>query len=87
MNKFPPCGIDLRWHTDALGKETYNMTLSVSLAKSARQYIIDKGIAADRLIAKGYGETELKNDCGNDAKCSDEQHAVNRRTEFKVLKM
>ena len=87
MNKYPAMQIELRSHTDARGKDTYNMTLSDARAKSARQYIIDKGIAADRLIAKGYGETELKNDCGNDAKCSDEQHAVNRRTEFKVLKM
>lgn len=87
MNKYPGMQIELRSHTDARGKDSYNLTLSDSRAKSARQYMIDKGIPSDRLSAKGYGESELKNNCGNDAPCSDEQHAVNRRTEFKIIKM
>lgn len=87
MLKYPTMRIELRSHTDARGKDAYNLNLSEARAKSARQYIIDKGISAERLTAKGYGETELKNKCGNDVNCSDEEHAVNRRTEFKILNM
>jgi outer membrane protein OmpA-like peptidoglycan-associated protein len=48
---------------------------------------VSKGIADSRITAKGFGETELKNQCGNDVKCSEEEHAINRRTEFKILSM
>ena len=43
-----------------------------------------RGIAAERLVAKGYGETRLLNNCSNDSPCTEEQHQLNRRTEFKV---
>jgi outer membrane protein OmpA-like peptidoglycan-associated protein len=63
------------------------LELSGARAKSAREYIVSKGIADSRITAKGFGETELKNQCGNDVKCSEEEHAINRRTEFKILSM
>jgi outer membrane protein OmpA-like peptidoglycan-associated protein len=55
-------------------------------------YLIKKGIDPDRLVAKGYGERKLKNDCacedgkGPGMDCTEEQHQVNRRTEFTVLR-
>jgi outer membrane protein OmpA-like peptidoglycan-associated protein len=87
MAKYPTMTIELRSHTDARGKDTYNLELSGARAKSAREYVISKGVAQERLTAKGYGESELKNKCGNDVKCSDEEHAANRRTEFKIITM
>jgi outer membrane protein OmpA-like peptidoglycan-associated protein/tetratricopeptide (TPR) repeat protein len=87
MMKYPTMTIQLRSHTDARGKDTYNLDLSGSRAKSAREYIITKGISQDRLTAKGFGETELKNKCGNDINCTEEEHAINRRTEFKIITM
>jgi outer membrane protein OmpA-like peptidoglycan-associated protein len=48
-------------------------------------YLIAKGIAPERLIAKGYGETKLLNDCGNGVKCTEEEHQRNRRTTFRVI--
>jgi outer membrane protein OmpA-like peptidoglycan-associated protein len=71
-------------HTDSRGSDKYNLTLSERRAKSTVQYIISKGIAADRISGKGMGELESKVDCGND--CNEEQHALNRRSEFLIVK-
>jgi peptidoglycan-associated lipoprotein len=68
-------------HTDVRGSDEYNMKLSQKRAESAVNYIISKGVSADRLVAKGYGETKL---IIQDAQ-AEEEHQVNRRTEFKVL--
>jgi len=82
----PTIWIELGSHTDSRGKDAYNLTLSQKRAESAVQYIISKGIDKNRITAKGYGETQLLNKCANDVKCSDEEHQLNRRTEFKIVK-
>lgn len=87
LNKYPTMKIELRSHTDARGKDEYNLKLSDSRAKSAVKYIESKGIAASRLVAKGYGEKELLNKCVNGVECTDKEHEENRRTEFKILAM
>ena len=71
-------------HTDNRGSDKYNERLSERRAKSTAQYIISKGIAANRISAKGMGELEPKVDCGKD--CNEEQHAQNRRSEFLIVK-
>lgn len=81
----PTMKIELSSHTDARGSDSYNLKLSDNRAKSAVEYLISQGIAKDRLVAKGYGETKLLNQCGNNAKCSEEEHQFNRRTEFTIL--
>ncbi len=80
----PSIIIELGSHTDSRGSDYYNQTLSQKRAESAVQYIIDNGIAKSRITAKGYGETVLVNKCSNGVKCTDEEHQMNRRTEFKV---
>lgn len=77
--------IELSAHSDSKGSDAYNLKLSEQRANSAKAYIISKGINAERIIAKGYGESKLINNCGNDAICSDDEHAVNRRLEFKLI--
>ncbi len=76
--------IELSAHSDSKGSDAYNLKLSEQRAASAKAYIISKGIAAERISAKGYGETKLLNNCGNGAICSEDEHAVNRRLEFKL---
>jgi len=71
-------------HTDNRGSDKYNLALSDRRAKSTVQYIISKGIAASRISGKGMGELEPKVDCGKD--CTEEQHALNRRSEFLIVK-
>ncbi len=80
----PTVTIELSSHTDCRGKDGYNMTLSQKRAKSAVDYLISKGIAAERLKSKGYGESKPSETCACE-KCNDDQHQRNRRTEFKVL--
>lgn len=77
--------VELGAHSDSKGGDAYNLKLSDARAKSAKDYIVSKGIDQKRIIAKGYGETKLLNNCGNNVKCSDDEHAVNRRLEFKLI--
>ncbi|RZL44544.1 MAG: flagellar motor protein MotB, partial [Pedobacter sp.] len=86
MRDNPNIWIELGSHTDSRGNDQYNQWLSQSRANSAVQYIIDRGIAKNRITAKGYGENKLLNKCANGIKCSEEQHQLNRRTEFKIVK-
>jgi outer membrane protein OmpA-like peptidoglycan-associated protein len=72
--------IELSSHTDNMGSDEYNMTLSQARAQSVVDYLITKGISKDRLVAKGYGET--KPIATND---TDDGRQLNRRTEFKIL--
>jgi peptidoglycan-associated lipoprotein len=77
----PTMNIELSSHTDARATDAYNMTLSQNRAESAIQYLNLKGIAAERLTAKGYGERQL---IIPNAK-TEEEHQRNRRTEFTIL--
>ena len=77
----PKLKIELGSHTDVRGSDMYNLRLSQRRAESAIEYIISRGISRDRLIAQGYGETELIIEGAK----TEEEHQVNRRTEFKVL--
>lgn len=83
----PHIGIELSSHTDSRGSNSFNKELSEKRAESAKQYLISHGISPDRIIAIGYGEEKLLNNCRDGVECSEEQHAVNRRTEFKILLM
>lgn len=76
----PEITIELSSHTDSRGDAAYNMDLSQRRADSAVQYIISKGIEAKRMEAIGYGESKpiLPN------ADTEEEHQINRRTEFKV---
>lgn len=85
MNEFPSLKIELSSHTDSRGNDAYNLKLSERRAQAAVEYMISKGIHPNRLVAIGYGETQLLNECGNGVKCSEELHQKNRRTEFKVI--
>jgi outer membrane protein OmpA-like peptidoglycan-associated protein/Tfp pilus assembly protein PilF len=85
MNKYPKMKIEMRSHTDSRGSDSYNMTLSSNRAKSAAKYIVKEGINQSRIVYKGYGETVPVNGCTNGVPCSEEDHQLNRRTEFKVL--
>ena len=76
--------IELSAHSDSKGSDAYNLKLSEQRANSAKNYIISKGISAARITAKGYGESKLLNNCGNNVVCSEDEHAVNRRLEFKL---
>lgn len=81
MQQFPSMKIELSSHTDSRGTDQYNNTLSTNRAKSAKAYVVKKGIAEDRIVAVGYGEQRLRNKCADGADCSEYEHQRNRRTE------
>ncbi|CAM4123221.1 OmpA family protein [Zobellia nedashkovskayae] len=86
METFPEIKIKIESHTDARGSDSYNLELSDSRAKSTRRYLLSKGIDADRIeSAHGYGEYQLKNECANGVKCSDQKHLENRRSNFIIV--
>lgn len=80
MRRNPNMKIKIEAHTDTRGSDVYNLKLSERRAVSTLQYILSKGIDRSRLDAKGYGESQPKVDCGEN--CTEEQHAINRRSEF-----
>ncbi len=87
MEQYPSLNINIKSHTDSKGPAAYNERLSDKRAKSTRQYLIDKGISPDRLTAKGYGESELLNECADGIECTPEQQQLNRRSEFIIITM
>ena len=87
MRNNPNMVIKIESHTDSRGGDKYNMKLSDKRAKATMDYILSRGIAPERIeSAIGYGETQLLNKCSNGVKCSKEQHQLNRRSYFYILK-
>jgi outer membrane protein OmpA-like peptidoglycan-associated protein len=87
--KYPKLRMELGSHTDCRSSYDYNIDLSQRRADSAVAYLVRKGIDARRLLAKGYGESQLVNDCKCEGavkvNCTEEQHQENRRTTIKTL--
>ena len=85
MKQYPEMKIDVRSHTDSHGDDKYNLWLSDKRAKSTINYMVSQGIDRDRLSGKGYGETQLVNDCGNGSSCTQDEYELSRRSEFIIL--
>lgn len=85
LNSDPSVRIELSAHADSRGSHEYNMKLTQRRADSSVAYLVSKGIAADRLVAKGYGFTKLANHCAKGVECTEEEHQWNRRVEFFVI--
>lgn len=85
MKEYPTIKIELKSHTDSRGSASYNQELSQRRAQAATDYIVNAGISANRIIAKGYGESTPVNNCVDGVTCTEEQHQENRRTEFTII--
>ncbi|WP_113638094.1 OmpA family protein [Nubsella zeaxanthinifaciens] len=86
MKENPTMWIEISSHTDSRGDDQLNMRLSQARANAVVKYLASKGINKIRMQAKGYGESMLINNCANGVKCSIQEHQLNRRTEFKIIK-
>ena len=82
MREYPELIIHIESHTDSRGNDSYNMALSERRAQSTLKWLVGKGIDANRLTAKGYGESQLVNQCSNGVSCTAEEHQLNRRSMF-----
>jgi outer membrane protein OmpA-like peptidoglycan-associated protein len=83
MTKYESIVISAESHTDSRGSTSYNLSLSDRRAKTTAQYVISKGIDASRITGIGKGETTPNVDCG--ANCTEDEHQLNRRSEFFIL--
>ena len=72
--------LEIQGHTDNRGKLNFNMQLSESRANAVRDYLVRSGVAASRLLAKGYGPTRPKR-----PNITKRNRAMNRRVEFLIM--
>ncbi len=88
MTQYPKMHIKIESHTDSRMPASYNKDLSDRRAKSTREYLISQGIESSRIeSAMGYGEEQLINNCADGVSCSEQQHQLNRRSEFIITKI
>lgn len=84
MKKYPGMVIEIGSHTDSRGNAKFNENLSQKRASSTREFLLESGIEANRVIAKGYGESVPIIKCKTDDSCTEEEHELNRRSEFVI---
>jgi peptidoglycan-associated lipoprotein len=88
LNDNPEIKIEMGSHTDSVASEVYNIELSQRRAESTVSYLIRKGIATERLVAKGYGESKpIARNTNPDGTDNPDGRQRNRRTEFKILEI
>lgn len=76
--------VEISAYTDCIGSDQDNLKLSNARAAEVLNYLISTGVAKERLTAKGFGESKPLNRCINSVDCSELEHAVNRRVEFRI---
>lgn len=84
LKEFPNVNLEIRAHTDSWGNPKYNLLLSERRAQAAVDYLVARGVSKSRLTAKGFGETQLVNECAKGVVCPAQKHAENRRVEFVI---
>ena len=85
LTQNPTIKIEIGSHTDSRLSKAYNQALSQRRAKSTLDYLVQRGINKNRLTAKGYGETQLVNNCADGVSCSEAEHQLNRRSTFVIV--
>lgn len=81
----PTVDVEITAHTDSRGAAAYNMTLSEKRGKSVKDYLISKGVNANRIKVEAKGETQLTNKCTDGVPCTKAEHAANRRAEATIV--
>lgn len=85
LQQNPGVKLEIASHTDVRGGASSNQSLSERRAKAVADYLISKGVNSSLLVANGYGENKVKNRCREGVSCTEREHAVNRRTEFRLI--
>lgn len=85
LKEYPETKINLVSHTDSRGTKKYNQWLSQKRAESAVNYLAQRGIAKERMTARGEGENNLLNGCSDGVPCSEKEHQANRRTTVEII--
>ena len=85
LSNNPTAKLEIASHTDSRGTNESNQLLSEQRAQAVVNYLQVRGINPSLLVANGYGEERLKNRCSDGVSCTEREHAVNRRTEFRLI--
>ena len=85
MKKSGKLQLEISGYADSRSSEKVNMVITEKRAASAAKYVTSKGIEKNRITTIGYGESKLKNKCPDFSECTEEQHAENRRTEYRLV--
>ena len=85
LNNNPGVKLEIASHTDSRGSKTSNQDLSERRAQAVVTYLQTKGVNSSLLVANGFGENRLKNRCADGVSCTEREHAINRRTEFRLI--
>ncbi|MCK9411353.1 MAG: OmpA family protein [Prolixibacteraceae bacterium] len=85
LKENPTVDVEIAAHADSRGSAAYNMKLSERRGQSLKNYLIANGIASSRINVVSFGETKLTNRCSDGVKCSDAEHAANRRAEATIV--
>ena len=84
LNVNPGVNIEVGVHSDGRGNAEDNMRITQQRADAIAAYLRNKGVAKERVLARGFGSARLLNHCAPGVQCSEEEHAVNRRNEYTV---
>ncbi len=85
LNEHPTFRVSIASHTDSRAPGDYNIGLSQRRSASVMAYLVKKGIAPQRLFTSAFGKTQLLNECADGVQCTEQQHQLNRRTEFRLI--
>lgn len=86
LKQHPEVELEILSHTDSRAGNEYNLWLSKRRSNKIYNYLISKGINANRLSFKSLGESALVNECADNVDCTEEKHRLNRRSEFVIVK-
>lgn len=84
LQENPDFQVEISSHTDSRGSDDYNLDLSQRRADWVVNWLVRHGVALERLTGRGYGETKLVNRCDDGVECTEAEHQLNRRTEFRI---
>jgi outer membrane protein OmpA-like peptidoglycan-associated protein len=85
LERSPDLKVEIGWHSDSRGNYNDNMRQTRNRSVFAVSYLERRGIDKNRIVGKGYGESQLLNRCRNGVNCTEEEHSVNRRIELKII--
>jgi len=85
LREYPGIRIEIRSHTDIRGNREYNRKLSQRRVEATKTWLVEKGIAPERLETKAYVEERLANNCDESIRCKENEHRKNRRSEFIII--
>ena len=88
LKKNKTLAVNINGYADSRGSEQYNIGLSTRRANAVKSYLIENGIAKNRIMGiRGFGESMLTNDCSDGVECSETEHQMNRRVQFEVINL